>query len=185
VICYFDTQYEPNRPDSSRFTPEVLGSDIEGWPGQRWVDIRSKAVRDIMLTRLDLAAQKRCDAVEPDDVDGYQNNPGFPLTAKDQIDFNTFVATAAHERGMAVALKNDLGQVAELLPFFEFALNEQCFKFNECDELRPFIQAGKAVLQVEYGDESLKATICPKANAMNFDTLIKRLELDAWRVACR
>jgi hypothetical protein len=40
VVCYIDTAYEDYRPDSSQFTPEVLGNEIDGWPGQRWVDIR-------------------------------------------------------------------------------------------------------------------------------------------------
>jgi hypothetical protein len=60
--------------------------------------------------------------------------------------------------------------------------------YNECDALKPFIAAGKAVFQVEYtaGDLATKgATICPKANALEFDTLIKRLDLDPPRFACR
>jgi hypothetical protein len=184
VICYFDTQYEPNRPDSARFTSDVLGNGIVGWPGQRWVDIRSPVVHDIMNARLDLAAQKRCDGVEPDDVDGYTNDPGFPLTAADQLAFNRFVAAGAHQRGLAVALKNDLDQVGDLVGDFDFALNEECFAFDECALLRPFTDAGKAVLQVEYGDDTLAATVCPMAKALRFDTLIKRKSLDAWRVAC-
>lgn len=41
-----------------------------------------------MQARLDLAVQKGCDGVEPDNVDGYQNNSGFPLTAQDQLAYN-------------------------------------------------------------------------------------------------
>ncbi len=65
------------------------------------------------------------------------------------------------------------------------ALNEECFKYNECGGLQPFLAAGKAVFQVEYGTAALAASVCPKANAMNFDTLIKNLNLDAQRTACR
>lgn len=53
------------------------------------------------------------------------------------------------------------------------------------DLLLPFINAGKAVFQVEYRPASLANTICPQANSLNFDTLIKNWDLDAWRVACR
>ena len=35
----------------------------------------------IMQARLDLCKQKGFDAVEPDNVDAYQNKPGFPMTA--------------------------------------------------------------------------------------------------------
>ncbi len=47
-------------------------------------------------------------------------------------------------------LKNDLGQVRDLLPYFDAALNEQCFQYDECNRLRPFMSAGKAVFTVEY-----------------------------------
>ena len=68
---------------------------------------------------------------------------------------------------------------------FDWALNEQCFQYNECDMLLPFINAGKAVFNTEYGAASLATSVCPRANSLNFDTLVKNLDLDAWRVACR
>ena len=74
-------------------------------------------------------------------------------------------------------------QAAELEPYFDWALNEQCFEYNECDQLLPFTQAGKAVFGVEYSG-SLDS-FCPKANSMNFDWLKKNLDLDAWRQSCR
>src|SRR5437868_509990 len=110
-----------------------------------------------------LAQQKGCDAIEANNVDGYTNNPGFPLTANDQLTFNQWFAGAAHALGMSIALKNDLDQVAALEPAFDFAVNEQCFQYSECDLEKPFIAAGKAVLEVEYatkGDGSKASTIC-------------------------
>lgn len=80
VICYFSTAYENWRPDAARFTAAVLGNPMDGWPGERWVDIRSSVVRDIARSRMDLAVQKRCDAIDPDNVDVSENDPGFPLT---------------------------------------------------------------------------------------------------------
>jgi Glycoside-hydrolase family GH114 len=35
LLCYIDTAYEPYRNDSYKFTPEVLGNSMDGWPGQR------------------------------------------------------------------------------------------------------------------------------------------------------
>ncbi len=187
VICYFDTAYEPNRPDSTQLAP-YRGNPLQGWPGQYWLDFRQPAVRAVMAARLDLAVSKRCDAVEPDDVDAIDNMPGFPLTNADQLDFCRFLSREAHSRALGVALKNDLAQVADLVADFDFAVNEECFQYNECDQLLPFIQAGKAVLQVEYtaGDLETKAgQICPGANALNFDTLIKHLDLGVPRRPCR
>lgn len=187
VICYFDTAYEPGRPDSTKLAP-YKGNPVQGWPGQFWLDVRQPAVVTVMNDRIALAQQKGCDAVEADDVDSRTNNPGFPITANDQQSFIKTLAAEAHAHGMSYALKNDLDEVTVLLPFVDFAVNEECFAFTECDLLKPFISAGKAVFQVEYTSGNLQtkgATICPGANALDFDTLIKHLELDAPRYSCR
>lgn len=59
----------------------------------QYVDITSDVVRTIMQNRLDLAVTKGCDGVEPDNVDEYTNDNGLGITAADQIDFNTFMAS--------------------------------------------------------------------------------------------
>jgi hypothetical protein len=185
VVCYFSAgSYEDWRPDAADFPLETLGRPLDGWPGERWLDIRRlDALGPVMSARLDLAASKGCDGVEPDNVDGFANDTGFVLSAADQRIYNTWLATEAHARGLSVGLKNDLDQVVELLPYFDWALNEECFRYDECDLLLPFIAAGKAVFGVEYDGDP--ADFCPRANSLNFDWLVKNLELDAWRVACR
>lgn len=186
VICYFSAgSREEWREDAGDFPAAAVGEPLDGWPGERWLDIRSPDVRRIMQARLDRAVARRCDGVEPDNVDAYANDSGFPLIAAHQLDYNRFLAAEAHARGLSVGLKNDLEQVEDLLADFDWALNEECFQWDECDLLRPFVVAGKAVFQVEYGDAGLAGTICPRANALDFDTLIKRLDLDAWRIPCR
>lgn len=187
VVCYFDTAYEPDRPDSSKLAP-FKGNAVDGWPGQYWLDIRQAAVVAVMKERLALAQTKKCDAVEADDVDARSNDPGFPITAADQQGFIRTLAKEAHARGLGFALKNDLDEIGALLGDVDFAVNEECFAFSECDLLKPFIAAKKAVFQVEYTSGALAtkgATVCPKANALDFDTLIKHLDLDAPRHACR
>jgi hypothetical protein len=187
VVCYFDTAYEPGRPDSATLAP-FKGNAVQGWPGQYWLDIRDPTVVSVMKARLALAAQKKCDGVEADDVDSRTNNPGFPITAQDQQGFIMMLAQETHAHGMAYGLKNDLDEVIPLLPSVDFAVNEECFQFSECDLLKPFIAAGKAVFQVEYTAGTLSqtgATICPQANALDFDTLIKHVALDAPRFSCR
>lgn len=186
VICYFSAgSHEDWRPDATEFPTAVIGAPLEGWAGERWLDIRSAKVRSRMVARLDLARERGCDGVEPDNVDGYANSSGFPLTARDQLQFNRFLAKKAHARGLSIGLKNDLEQVAILEPSFDWALDEECMQFDECDRLQPFIAAGKAVFHVEYGDAALARKICPNANAREFDTLVKNLALDGARIACR
>ena len=183
VICYINVgAYENFRPDHAAFPKALLGR-TDGWPGERWLDIRRTAVLGpIMARRFDMCRAKGFDAVEPDLVEGYANTTGFPLTAREQLAYNRLIAGLAHARGLSVGLKNDLGQIPALLPAFDFAVNEQCFQYAECGRLRPFIAAGKAVLHVEY--ERAPAIFCRQAKALGFSSMRKRLSLDSWRQAC-
>lgn len=178
VICYFSAgSYEDWRLDASSFPDAVLGRAMEDWEGERYLDLRQLDVlEEIMTARLDLAAEKGCDGVEPDNVDTYTARTGFPLTYADQIAYNVMLATAAHERGLSVGLKNDLEQIPDLLDHFNWALNEQCFEYDECELLLPFIEAGKAVFGVEY--EGDPADYCPLALEYHFSWLSKTYDLD-------
>lgn len=186
VICYFSAgSYEPYRPDADQFAMADLGNELDGWPGERWLDTRSAAVRDIMKARLDVAKSRGCDAVEPDNVDGYLNDPGFPLDADTQLDYNKFIAAEAHARGLSVGLKNDMDQAAELEPFFDWALNEECFTYGECGVYTgSFIAAGKAVFHAEYVDAGQLSAVCAVTKPLQISTLIKNLDLDAYRLTC-
>lgn len=192
VICYFSAgSYEDWRPDASEFPLEDLGKTLQGWEGERWLDIRSSDVRRIMKQRLELAKKKGCDGVEPDNVDGYANDSGFDLSAADQLAFNRFIAEEAHRRGLSVGLKNDLGQAGQLAVLFDFSVNEQCHEYDECDQLSPFIKSGKPVLNVEYDDnlisnEAKRQSLCSEAIDKDFSTLILPVELDdSFRFSCR
>jgi hypothetical protein len=186
VICYFSAgTWEDWRPDAGHFPPSTVGKPLADWPGESWLDIRKTSVRTIMQQRVDLAADIGCDAVDPDNVDGYTQDSGFPLTAANQLGFNKFLANEAHKRNLAVGLKNDLEQIPQLRPYFDFAVNESCFVYDECDLLTSFVDHAKAVFQIEYGRSSLARRICPRANDLDLDTLIKNLSLNAARTACR
>lgn len=184
VVCYYSAgTFEDFRPDSQQFPASVMGKS-NGWPGERWLDIRQlEILQPIMAARLDLAKEKGCDGVDPDNVDGYTNDTGFPLTYEDQLKYNRWTAREAHARGLSVGLKNDLDQIKDLLSDYDWALNEQCFEYEECEALRPFIDAGKAVFHVEYDLDP--SAFCAQANAMNFNSLKKNMDLDADREACR
>lgn len=183
VVCYLSAgSWESWRPDAGDFPSSVKG-DSNSWPGERWLDIRKlRVLGPIMQARLDRCAAKGFDGVEFDNVDGYQNRSGFPLTGDDQLRYNVFLANQAHRRGMSAVLKNDLGQVRDLLPYFDVALNEQCFQYDECNRLRPFVSAGKAVFTVEYRLDL--GEFCPQAAALGFNSLKKKLGLGVWRRPC-
>jgi len=183
VVCYLSAgSWEDFRPDSDAFPASVLGNP-NGWPGERWLDIRRiDILGPIMEARLDLCRAKGFDGVEADNVDGYSNNSGFPLTAADQLAYNRFLADAAHARGLSIGLKNDVEQAAALEPFFDWAINEECAEYQECGLLKVFINAGKAVFHVEYGLKT--STFCPTTTALGFSSMRKRFDLDAWRQLC-
>jgi hypothetical protein len=183
VVCYLSAgSWERWRPDARDFPRSVLGNS-NGWPGERWLDIhRLRILRPIMEARLDRCAAKGFDGVEFDNVDGYQNRTGFPLRGDDQLRYNVFLANQAHRRGMSAVLKNDLGQVRDLLPYFDVALDEQCFQYDECNRLRPFVNAGKAVFTVEY--RLTLAEFCAQAAALGFNSMKKKLGLGVWRRPC-
>ena len=185
VICYVSVgTFEDWRPDAARFSEAVKGLPLADFPNERWLDIRRlDELKPILESRFDLCKQKGFDAVEPDNVDAYINRSGFPLTARDQLQFNTWLASAAHARGLSVGLKNDLDQVRELEPLFDWALSEQCFQYKECALLKPFLDRGKAVLEVEYKLDP--ARFCAEANALNINAMRKNLSLDAPRTPCR
>ncbi|WP_144409905.1 endo alpha-1,4 polygalactosaminidase [Cupriavidus basilensis] len=190
VLCYFSAGSSENwRPDFKQFAAADMGNALSGWAGERWLDTRSANVRQIMQARMDLAKSKGCDGVDPDNVDGYTNKPGFPLTATTQLDYNRFLAAEAHARGLAVGLKNDVDQVSQLATDFDFAVNEQCFQYNECASYKPFTTQGKAVFNVEYASKyktaSTRAALCASAQAAHLRTLVLPLNLDdAFRYAC-
>jgi hypothetical protein len=183
VICYINVgAYENWRPDASSF-PQVVIGNSNGWPGENWLDIRRiDLLGPIMTNRFQMAQSIGCDGVEPDNVDGYENDSGFPLVYDDQITYNKWIAQQVHSLQMSVGLKNDLDQITDLIDDFDWALNEQCFEYQECDTLTPFISASKAVFQTEYNLDV--SQFCPEANQMHFSSIKKDLDLDSWVQFC-
>lgn len=189
MICYFSAgTFENWRDDAGRFTAADKGRRLGNWPGERWLDVRSQNVRAIMADRLDLAVQRGCDGVDPDNVDGYANRTGLPLTYQDQIDYNTWLAEQAHQRGLAISLKNDLGQIGDLVAHFDFAINESCHEWDECELLMPFIEAGKPVVHINYlyADDPIgRAELCLYTRGLGFNTLTLPQMLDgSFRHSC-
>jgi len=184
VMCYFSAgSWEDWRPDANRFSEEIIGNDYEGWPGEKWLDVRAvNALAPIMEARIKLAAEKGCDGVDPDNVNGYENETGFPISYTDQLNFNIWLSKTAHAFNLDIGLKNDLNQIKDLLSYFDWVLNEECFSYNECEPLSPFYEADKPVFVIEY--ETGPAEFCPKAKELDFNIIHKNWELDAYREAC-
>jgi len=177
VICYVDVgTWENWRPDANDFPPQDLGLPVGGWPGEKWLDIRDvSGLLPIMEGRFDTAISKGCDGIEPDNVDGYTNPTGFPLKASDQLTYNKAIYNAVHARNMSVGLKNDGDQVKDLIDYVDWALDEQCFQYNECNLFQPFLDKNMAVFECEY--DLPPSSFCPKANSMGLSSIWSDLDL--------
>lgn len=187
VICYFSAgSFEDWRPDAAHFPQSVIGKDYQGWPGERWLDIRQRDVlAPILEARLDLAVSKNCDAVDPDNVDGFTNETGFDISVDDQRAFNRWLAEAAHRRGLAIGLKNAAEFVPDLVEVFDFAVIESCAAQHACAAFVPFTEQKKAVFQIEYRNQTRDwATVCREAAARGFIAILADLALDGTEEAC-
>ena len=187
VVCYISAgSWEDWRPDADQFPASVLGKDYEGWSGEKWLDIRQiSRLAPIMRARFDQCKAKGFDGIEPDNIDGYTNDTGFPLTYQDQLNYNIWLANEAHARGLSIGLKNDGDQVGDLLSHFDWALTEDCFADEWCADVEPFVAAGRAVFAAEYTDTGITlGDFCPQAATMKFSAILKHRDLDAWRQAC-
>ncbi len=188
VICYFSAgSFEDWREDAADFPQSTLGSPLDDWEGEWWVDITSDTIREIMASRLDMAVSRSCDGVEPDNVDAWANDNGLGINATEQLDFNRFLADQAHSRGLSVGLKNDLDQLVDLADWFDWALNESCVEYDECDILSVFTDQQKAAFHVEYVDDwadapSLAEQVCGLGPTL--DTLIKTWDLGSEFLSC-
>jgi hypothetical protein len=185
AVCYVDAgTWEDWRPDAGLYPAAVKGAP-NGWPGERWLDIRATGViLPVIDARVAKCAAAGFDAVDFDNVDGYQNQTGFPLTAADQLTFNEDLAGVAVAHGLSVGLKNDIGQLGQLQGSFDFAINEQCAQYKECAVYDGWTAAGKAVVELEYHVRPSRA--CPDADRNGRDAIEKSPALRArpWK-PCR
>jgi hypothetical protein len=110
----------------------------------------------------------------------------------------------AHSYGMAIGLKNAQGILNDVRTDIDFAVNEECSKYDgDCAPYADLIANGKPVLHVEYashriengqvvlsGDrssEELKSLYCLESTpsfSSTFSTVIKSMNLDGWVMYC-
>lgn len=187
VICYISVGSLENwRPDADQFPDEVMGKDYDGWPGEKWLDIRRiDLLAPIMRARLDLCKDKGFDAVEPDNIEIYDNNTGFPITYQDQLTYAKWLVDEAHARGLAIGLKNAADMVADSLPFFDFAITEDAYYYHWIEDMLPFVKAGKPVFAAEYTDMDVDFPAACEWGKLNQVSFIQKNRiLTAFRNAC-
>jgi Glycoside-hydrolase family GH114 len=86
-------------------------------------------------------------------------------------------------------------QVQDLLPIFQYSVNEQCVSNTECSTFASFIKAGKPVFHIEYptisrnkASTSEARTVCSSdgdaKGSEGFSTVLKKMQLDGWVEFC-
>jgi hypothetical protein len=162
AVCYVDVgTLEQGRPDYSAFPSSVVGPADQGWPGENWLLVTAanqSTILPLMKARfVNWCQAKGFDAIEPDNLDAWTNNvPG--VTESDNVAYDLAIGQLAHSLSLSIGLKNvmtdlDSSQYASFLATYDWALNEQCFEYSECDAYTAagsFLPAGKAVWDVEY-----------------------------------
>ncbi len=202
VIGYVDAgtaeTWRPDYPEMQAFDQScdgcLFGNPLSNFPDEYWLNInpgvkginpntgRSETTRqfllDEMLARVKEAKLIGVDAIEFDDVDGYQSHSGLSITPAAQLSYNAALANLAHRVGLSVGLKNDRDQADALQPYFDFGIEEECWQNAECGAVQSWpAQYGKAVFDVEY--ESPRSAFCPQSNSpqFNFNTIRKTDDL--------
>lgn len=200
VICYFSAgSAEDWRSDYPCFTDADKGAGLKGWQGENWLVTNSSNVRAIMLERMNLAVQKGCDGIDPDNVDGYDNKENhLGLTRQDAIDYVSFLADAAHARNLSIGLKNAGGIAPQVLDKMQWEVNEECIELGECAQFDVFTKANKPVFNIEYPPEAHieddwtkqeESDRCAQyadasTGATGFSTVLKKYNLDEWILTC-
>jgi hypothetical protein len=178
ALCYIDAgSLEIHRPDWPEFKAwdDAHGHSLIGkpyselFPEEFYANLNNDHGQRDFLLAMQERRMRKCrdagfDAVDPDVVDAYSagvEETGWDISPATQLTFNRALARTAHHLGMAVVLKADVGQVGQLVDDFDMSVNEQCFQYDECDTLLPFVRAGKPVFEIEYDVQPL--AFCPRA----------------------
>jgi hypothetical protein len=186
VICYFSAgTSEDWREDYTAFQPSDKKSCMGDWEGERWLDVSQPNVFEIMKQRIALAHEKGCNAIDPDNLDGYSNEVGGELQGSEEsaIAYMSKLAAEASKYGMSTGLKNAQSILPSVTPFIQFAVNEQCAAREECaSTYQPLIQAQKPIFEIEYVVPTSKNSAEVKIDPKGFgNTQEEKQALKKWQ----
>ncbi|KAM0245045.1 hypothetical protein ACHAP5_005717 [Fusarium lateritium] len=217
VICYFNAgALQDWDDDKNKFPKAVIGHSLAyPYDSEEWyLDIRDSTVLKLQKARLDVAAKIGCDAVDPDNVDAWQQDEedptGFKLKSSDYTKYLKSLAEYAHSiktkdgNPLLVGQKNAPEIAEDLVSSLDFAVLESCRGTTDpaeenwpfCEDFQTYIDAGKPVLQIEYPpsvektgklSSSDKTYYCtPKEEDTGFSKIIKwaSAQLDGWGQYC-
>jgi hypothetical protein len=165
VMCYISAGSAENwRNDYQQFPDALIGRPYDGWPGEWWLDIRRlDLLAPIMRARIQACRRKGFDVLDPDNINGYENETGFPLTRADAVRYIRWLAAEAHRNGMAISLKNGEDLIDQVADVVDMMQSESCYFYGNCDKVKVITELGKPVFAVEYLEQISKTEFAAEA----------------------
>jgi hypothetical protein len=198
TICYLDLAWEDYRPDATpgggSFPASTLGLVYNGFPEERWVDFRQlDELKPMLDARIGMCARKGFDAVELDDIDGFDppSTTGFQLTQGDVQNYLAYAFNEVHKDGMTALWKNSPYLSSWGRQYTEGAVVEECYVSHNCTAWTDFTTdktgrqpTGKWVGEAEYRDDDYvcdPGRTCPTAR--EFSTFCQVVEKPSYGFA--
>ena len=179
LMCYISAGSAENwREDFEQIPASVIGNAYNGWPGEWWLDIRQiEKLAPIMRARMDVCAAKGFDVLDPDNINGYENDTGFTLSQDDAVAYIRWLAAEAHLRGLAFSLKNGESLLDRITDDIDMMQSESCYFYKNCQQVAKLTRSNKPVFSVEYEDlideDKFHSQSCRTAREFHF-TMIYR-----------
>ncbi|KAF8848829.1 hypothetical protein BDZ45DRAFT_774535, partial [Acephala macrosclerotiorum] len=137
-------------------------------------------------------ATKGCDAVDPDNTDGYNNPEGQQTVSKQEaIDYIKWLNSIVTANNMTMRLKDSQGIIDDVKDVVTFTVNEQCAYFGECYLYGNFLAPGKPVYHIESPDlhpnNTIRAHDCeptPSILPSGLSAVMKSKDLDGRAYYC-
>jgi hypothetical protein len=190
VIAYLSVgTLENDRYDASLIPKEVLGKTYPEWPNEKWLDIRQiDKLKPWLNSRINMILKKKFDGIEPDNMDGYDNESGFNIQIADTKKYADYLISLAHNNGLSIGQKNVKELSADYASKFDWMLTEDAFAQGWQDELSVYIKLKKPVFAVEYTDEmsqsEFEKNVCPAAGQLHYTAILKKRDLSQWVDRC-
>jgi len=134
-----------------------LGEKMQGYP-EYYLNINATSTVSIIESMIrQQCATKGFDAVEPDIDDSYTDTTGYKITEEENERYDEKLGAYAHGLGLAWGQKNGDNDPAfskSLESTADFLLDEECNFYQTCTIVaKPYLKAGKLVLNAEYTDD--------------------------------
>ena len=156
-------------------------------PNERYLDVRRLQMVVPLITQQIVACKNQgFTAIEPDGLDAYAQDSGFPITTADTVRYATTLAHVAHGLGLRIAQKNVPELTEALLPHFDFAITESCFETGTCEQIAAYPKANKPAFNAEYTDTDIDfAKACAEGARLNINMIRKDRPVTAPVIFCQ